>query len=491
MRDETQGLPRGWGEIIPEKESQWGPSLVGEAPAGTPVSLPTDAPEAFHLNGQGSSFPLKKVFIILLVVILVGAFGFLGYKFLYPQVMKMQKQGQKVTLTYWGLWETPEAFNEILADWDKTHPNIKINYTNQSPKEYRERLQSALARGDGPDLFRMHATWLPMLKNDLEPVPAQVLSPSTLDSSYYPVVKSSLVLGDKIMGIPLMMDTLALFYNEDIFKLAGKTPPTTWEELRQTACDLTVTDPDNGSIQTAGVALGSTTNVDHWSDILGLTLLQNNADLGKPTDKVAQDAVTWFNLFQTNAACQDKHVWDATLPNSTMAFATGKAAMFFGYSWDVFEIKAINPQLNFKIVATPRLADENLAWASFWAEGVAKNSKNKDAAWEFMKYLSSKETMEKYYQAQSKVRLFGEIYPRSDMAASLTTNELIAPFVEQAARAKTWYLCSRTFDNGINDRIIKYYEDALNSASLGKALPEALQTTATGVGQLLTQYGAR
>jgi len=75
------------------------------------------------------------------------------------------------------------------------------------------------------------------------------------------------------------------------------------------------------------------------------------------------------------------------------------------------------------------------------------------------------------------------------MASLLTNNLWVAPFINQAAKAKTWYLCSRTFDNGINDRMIKYFEDAVNAVNTGKAAKEALATTATGVSQLPSQYG--
>ena len=75
------------------------------------------------------------------------------------------------------------------------------------------------------------------------------------------------------------------------------------------------------------------------------------------------------------------------------------------------------------------------------------------------------------------------------MADKLNSNPLVSPFVDQAAKAQTWYLCSNTFDNGINDRMIKYYEDAVNAVNLGKTAKEALQTTDQGVAQLLSQYG--
>jgi hypothetical protein len=68
-------------------------------------------------------------------------------------------------------------------------------------------------------------------------------------------------------------------------------------------------------------------------------------------------------------------------------------------------------------------------------------------------------------------------------------NPLAAVFISQAAKAKTWYLCSRTFDNGINEKMIKYFEDAVNAVNSGKTAKEALETASAGVNQLLTQYG--
>ena len=455
------------------------PSL-SSSPGSAPVSpwapqLPPSAPE------PPAPSPLKKFLPLLGGLILVIILGLLIFKVFLPKVQKPQE----VTLNYWGLWETESVVSGVLADWQKTHPNIKINYSRQSPKEYRERLQSALARNEGPDIFRFHISWMPMLKNELAPVPPEVLSSSQFESGFYPVAKDNLKVGTGFLGIPLEVDTLALFINNQIFKAAGKNSPASWDELRKLALELT-TKNSEGKIQTAGVALGTTNNVEHWSDILGLMMLQNGADPGNPSGQLAEDALTFYTIFNTT-----DRVWDETMPNSTLAFATGKVAMYLGFSWDVFEIKNINPKLDFQIAPVPQLPGTDLTWASFWVEGVSKKSKNAAAAWEFMKFLSSPQTMEKLYQAESQIRLFGEPYSRVEMASLLTNNQWVAPFVNQATKAKTWYLSSRTFDNGLNDRMIKYFEDAVNAVNLGKSAKESLATAAQGVSQLLSQYGVK
>lgn len=459
-----------------------------EAPPISPSSDQTPPPTVQDILSESKPSFFKKFLSILLVLAIFLGLGFAFYKYGLPRI----KREKGITLNYWGLWEPEEVINSVLADWEKTHPNIKINYSRQSPKEYRERLQSSLARNEGPDIFRFHITWVPMLKNELDPIPQAVMSISQFESSFYKVASTNLSQAGNYLGIPLMIDTLALYYNEDIFQAAGKTPPTSWEELRKTAYELTVLD-EEGRIQTAGVALGTTRNVDHWSDILGLMMLQNGADLSRPGDcsKRAEeeiclgpDALTFYTLFSGV-----DHVWDDTLPVSTNAFATGKVAMYLGPSWRVFDIKYINPRLNFKIVPVPQLPQTNANWATFWVEGVSQKSQHKTEAWEFLKFLSSPQTMEKLYQVESNLRLFGEPYSRTDMANKLNSNPLVAPFINQAVDAQTWYLCSSTFDNGINDRMIKYFEDAVNAVNSGKSSKEALQTTSQGISQLLSQYG--
>lgn len=442
--------------------------------AATPLPENTDAPPA-----KPKSSKAKKLLPPLLFLLALGILGFLVYRFALPRLKVAQKPAE---LTYWGLWEPENVMQPIIADWEKEHPNIKVKYEQHSPKEYRERLQSALARGEGPDVFRFHHTWVPMLKNELDSVPASIMDAGTFERTFYPVASKSLRSGANYVGMPMEIDTLALFYNQDIFTAAGATVPKTWDELRELALQLALKDQD-GKLQRGGVALGTTANIWHWSDILGLMMLQNGADLSRPTGQLAEDALAFYSLFTTTDG-----VWSDQMPPSIYAFATGKVAMVFGFSWDVFEVKSINPDLNFKVAPVPQLAGTDMAWASFWVEGVSKKSPDKEAAWEFVKFLTSKEVTEKLYQAESKIRLFGEPYGRVEMAGLLQADSMVAPFINQAAKAKSWYLCSRTFDNGINDRMIKYFEDAVNAVAGSSGPANALSTASQGISQVLSQY---
>lgn len=449
---------------------------VGLGSAGSPPGLGGSwSLAAFFRSSRGK---LALIFLAGLAI-LAGIILFLA-----PGGKKKPSSGGETAITYWGLFEPTEVFRQVIADYEQDHPGVKINYAMQDVKYYRERLQAALARGEGPDIFRFHQTWVPMLGENLSPLPTSVYSAAEFEQIFYPSAKETLKYRGNYVGVPLMFEGLALFYNEDLFRAAGVAPPQTWDQLREAAVKLTVRD-SQGKIRTAGAALGTTTNVDHWSDILGLMMLQNGASLANPSSSLGVDALSFFALFTTV-----DRVWDETLPSSTYAFATEMLAMYFGPSWRIFEIKELNPDLNFKVIPVPQLPNGQIAWASFWAEGVSQSSAHQEEAWVFLDYLSSPETLERLYQAQAALRGFGEAYPRVDMADKLKTQPYVAPYIEQAPYAQSWYLASRTADGetGINSRIIKYFEDAVNAVNQGGDPATALQTTAQGVAQVLRQY---
>lgn len=450
-----------------------GPSSV----VGTPQPVAPPSPKR--------KFPVKMLAIIgggvLIFLLLLTLFRFFASR---------AKNSGGGEITWWGLWEDETVVGPLIEEYKQQNPKVKISYVKQSQQDYRERLTNALAKGAGPDVFRFHNSWVPMFKNELDILPSTVISAAEYSQTFYPIAASDLTYGTGIVGIPLMYDGLALFINDDILKSAGKTAPSTWDELRTLARELTVKN-EEGEIVQAGVALGRTENVDHWPEIIGLMMLQNGVRLSSPTGKLAEDAITFFTIFSSADG-----VWDVTLPPSTQAFAAGKVAMYIAPSWRAFEIRQQNPNLSFRTVKVPQLAktnpsDPDVTYASYWAEGVWARSANKVEAWNFLKFLSEKESLQKMYLNSTRTRLFGEPYPREDMATLLSDDPIVSGVIAGAKDAQSWYLASRTFDGptGINSQINKYFEDGINAVNGGITVTKALETVAAGVNQVLSQYG--
>lgn len=428
---------------------------------------------------------MKKMIIVLIFLLLLGGFAGGGW-FLYQRIRG--KTGG--TLTYWGLWEDAAVIQGVISEFEAKNPNIKIQYIKNSHKQYRERLQSAIARGEGPDVFRFHNTWVPMLRSELAIAPEGFMTAAEFSSTFYPVTSADLVAGQSIFGVPMMIDGLGLYYNEEMFAKAGVSPPTTWEEMLSVVPNLTVKS-DDGKIVTSAIALGTTGNTEHFSDILATMMMQNGVKLTNPTGKPAEEALIFYRKFSDPS--DPIYTWNETLDNSIYAFATGRVAMIFAPSWRVFEIVQISKdngkELRFKIAPIPQLPGNTVTWASYWVEGVSAKSKYPKAAWEFIKFLTSKDTVTKLYTEEGKSRLFGEPYARTELADSLKNDPYTGAFVIQAPQAKSFPLASRTFDNGLNDRMIKYFEDAVNGFLKGTAPSAVLSTAASGFSQVLSSFG--
>jgi multiple sugar transport system substrate-binding protein len=458
----------------------------------TPPPPPPAAPVVNKVVPK-SGFPKKLIFLILGAVVLV-----LG-GILLARLLATRTSSEAVTLKWWGLWETNEVVQPLIDEYQAAHPNVKIEYVFSSHREYRERLQNALSSGTGPDIFRLHNSWIPMFRTDLATVPAKVYSASEFDTIFYPAAKSDLRVGSNYVAIPLEFDGLAMYVNEDLLAKGGKTVPSTWEDLRRTAIDLSVCDSEDGRcssgsrVLVSGAAMGTADNVDHWQDIVSLLMLQNNVNLNSITGQPAEEVLQYYTIFN-----RSDHIWDSTLPNSTLAFAQGKVAIMFAPSWRVFDVKSLNPTLKFNTYPVPQLpldpsrGEKPVTWASYWVEGVNKKSPSADAAWDFLKFLSTPESLQKMYENATKTgRAFGEPYPRTDMAGQLSSAPLVGAYISQAPNARSWYLASFTHDGptGINSRLSTYFADAINAVSLGRGAAEAVTTLNAGINQILSQYG--
>jgi len=450
-----------------------------EIPVGNPI-VPPPPPEL-----QSSPLPsllFKILKIALGIAIVLGIIVFI-YNVILPKFMPAKIN--QVTLAYWGLFENAPVVAPIIADFEKEHPNIKIEYSKQDVDQYKDRLVTRSNNGNGPDIFRFHNTWVSELTDLLLPLPGSVISKEDFSKNYYPVAKSDLVRQGAIYGVPLQIDTLNLFINRDLFQAAGLKPPTTWIEFANTARQLTVKDGDN-NIKTAGTAMGTYGNITHAPDIISMLFVQNGVNLNDMASGLlaAGDALSFYSSFALPTA----NVWDDTLDESIKAFASGTLAMYFGYSGDFFTIKSMNPNLSFDIYPVPALPGQNATIASYWVEGVSVRTKHQKEALLFMQYLARSQTAQKLFAEEAKTRNFGEPYARIDLADSLK-DSIAYPFVASAASAVSSFFVDGTFDNGLNSQMNSQLSAAVDSILKGTSPQAAAESLWAGILPVLKQYG--
>ncbi len=425
----------------------------------------------------------SKYIVIILSTLFFFLFLFLIFKFISK---KGNISKQPITLTYWMLWEDENAFKPLIQEYEKKHSNIKIKFIQQTKENYLKKLITRSKNGNGPDIFRFHNTWVPELKEVLSPLPKEIFPYSLYKKTFYPICSTDLKVGNYYYGIPLEIDGLILIYNKDMFDDAGiPSPPTTWDELIDTASKLTIKDKE-GNIIRSGLALGTASNIEHFSDIFGWMLLQNGGTLKQINNSQGVDTLEAYRAL----AEPPTNLWDEKMPNSLVAFVQGKVAMIFAPSWEVLVIKAQNPEINVQTTTLPTLpGGTKVALANYWVEGVSRYSKNQIEGWKFLRFLSEKESLTKLYAEESKEKLFGEPYPRVDLASLLTQNTYLKPVIEQASYYKSIPLISRTYDDGLNDTLISYLRNAINSTIEGVNYKAALDEAQKGIQQVFNQYG--
>lgn len=459
-----------------------GLSQVPSQPIESSPSVPID-------HGDGFFSRHSRIFKIgaLLFIILTIIFSLLV--FVFPRSTKTETS--EVVLTYWGLREDESVMRSIISDFEKENPKIKINYIKQDPEDYIEKLNVRIPNGNGPDIFRFHNTWYPMLSGILLPLPKETIERKEFEAIFYDVSQKDLIKKGAIYGIPLGIDTLALYINPKIFNEVSLEQgeaivvPATWQKFIESAQALTKRNAE-GKIDIAGAAIGTFENVNYAPDIISLLFAQNGVDfenLSESHPKII-DALRFY----TNFALLENNVWDKTMESSLNSFSQGKLAMYFGYSWDYFVIKNLNPDVDFKIVPVPQLvSDENFNIASYFAEGVSLKSKHQKEALKFMKFLAREKTQEMFYQEASKKRLFGEPYSNKNLAEKLKGTSYFV-FVDQAKTAVSSPFAGNTSDNGINDKLNNYLKDSINAVLSGTTEESAADTLIQGYQEVMAGY---
>jgi len=375
-------------------------------------------------------FDTKKLTIIVFVLILILG-GFLVFFFgLKPTTLK------KVELEFWGVFDDSDVYQPLIEEFNQKHSNITINYYKKNDQSYEQDLLNAMATGRGPDIFMIHHTWLPRYQDKLYSAPQELITLKDLQDSFVDVVYKDFVIDGYIAALPLSVDTLALFYNKDIFNTAGiAQPPQTWEEFL-TAVEKTTTKDERGNIVRAGAALGTARNVNRSTDLVCLLMLQSGAQMvDQQTGKASFDqrALEFYTDFAN--PLKSVYTWNTRMHYSIDAFYEGKVAMMFNYSYNIPTIRAKSPYLNFAVAPMPQIktALKAVNYANYWGLTSSINSQASNEAWQFIIWLTGKESAQKYLEATQKPTA------RRDLIASQKNDQDLGVFAEQALTAHSWY----------------------------------------------------
>lgn len=411
---------------------------------------------------------IKKIYQISTIILLIfSVFLFSGC------LKKKPAHNYELNLEVWGIFDDSDIFQEINKQYAEINPqvkNIKYKKISSDIVAYEKELTNAIASGNGPDIIFFGNNWLNEHKDKVTSMPGSEQYLGIFQDNFVDVAKEDFVEENQIYAMPLYCDTLALFYNKDLFNQAGLTsPPKTWKELLDYVDYLTLTN-SNGDITQSAIALGRSKNpggINRSSDILTLLMMQEGINIYDKNQKRAvfagdKKSIGVLDFYTQFALAGSKaYTWNSKMDYSIDSFKAGKTAMMINYSYWKNRLKDESPKLNFETSTVPQQnLNQKVNFSNYWGLAVVKNKilqpirtnepinhtqENRiDEAWKYIQYLTTKndpqqtglnlefDPTEKYLENTNKPAA------RKDLIEKQKNDPYISDFAIQALTAKSW-----------------------------------------------------
>ena len=356
---------------------------------------------------------------------------------------------QRIVINFWDPFENTQDLQPLFSAYQQQHPGVQIVYTKKDISTYSQDLLNALAAGNGPDIFSINNAWLPQYLDKTAPATSTLWSYKDYKDTFVDAAVNDFTYSQKVYGVPLYVDSLGLYYNKDILGTYGiATPPKTWDELQQDVQKIKRAD-NTGYFTLSGLAAGTNANVNRAVDILYLMMLQKgltpyNQDHTRPqfdqsvqvngnVDYPGLDGLNFYTSFADPRTTN--YNWNSRSDYSIDAFTNGRAAFLYSYSYTADTIKQKNPNLNFDVAPVPQsnLNQTSVNFANYWGEVVNKQSKNQTAAWNLLKFITSKDSLSKFYATDKQPS------SRKDLIAQQIQDPEIGVFANANLTAKSFY----------------------------------------------------
>lgn len=348
-----------------------------------------------------------------------------------------QQPDTRITVTLSGWQSNPnekQQLDKVIQAFEAKYPTIDVKHEVIN-SEYMDVIKTRLIGEVAPDVFYLDAFEAPLLmKYDvLEPLDAYI-TPEIDLKDFEPSLLNAFKYRGRLYGLPKDFSTLALIYNKTALSAAGITqPPKTWTEFLSTSKRLTVDRNQDGKIDQYGFGLAPE---------LARQTFVIRAFGGQLVNRQGYAAFAEPRSLQGLQVVVDQYRRDRSAAQPTDVGATwgsemlgqGKAAMVIEGTWSIPYFKETFPGLAIGTAPVPRLNNRLGTMAFTVAYVMNRNTKDKEAAWKLIAYLTGREGMKTW--ATQGLALPSR---RSVLQAlGYDQNPLYAPFVQGAQYATIW-----------------------------------------------------
>lgn len=397
---------------------------------------------------------MKKILIALLTLAMVLSMVACGAS---PATQEDQNAQEKTKITFmgWGTDSEIAAYNAMIDQFEATYTDIEVDYIVVADNEFDTKLQTMIGAGECPDVFycgidnMMKYAATGNLYNLTDYVANnEIFDPENVWdclNNLYRFDGENQGSGD-IYALPKDVSAFPIFYNVDLFKAAGVTPPTAeepwdWNDFLEAAKKLTTGDGDDKVYGTGSYSLEAAvwSNGAEWVDQETLTKVEI-------TDPAFTEALQW---------CADLALVHKVAPTSEESaalsdydrFKQGKLAMVGAGTWSLADFEN---NCDFKWDVMPWPVSPNTGKTAIWfgsaGLAVSATTKNAEAACNLAAYLAFNEESQRtaYQMGQAIPMLKDMAYGEYTESGSKPASKYVFwDMMENTARLATQ---SRTFN---------------------------------------------
>ncbi|NUW34633.1 sugar ABC transporter substrate-binding protein [Nonomuraea sp. SMC257] len=298
----------------------------------------------------------------------------------------------KGTITMWAQGAEGAALPSLVKEFEAANPGVKVNITAIPWDAAHNKYQTAISGGTTPDVAQMGTTWMADFSTAFDPTPKQVDT-----SGFFEGAKAATMINGASLGVPWYVDTNVIYYRTDLAAKAGYTsPPTNWADLKAMAKAMQEKAGAKwGMALTPGGADSFQLTLPFiWSN--GASLM--NADGTKWTFDTPEmaGALKYYQSFFTEGI-SDKNLSTAAGAKES-AFVSGATPMLVNGPFEIGQLNQAGGadfDKKYGVMRFPK-QKSSTSFVGGSALVVFKKSKNRDAAWKLIQWLSKADVQAKW-----------------------------------------------------------------------------------------------
>ncbi|MBM7438583.1 extracellular solute-binding protein [Streptomyces sp. HB132] len=297
------------------------------------------------------------------------------------------------TVTWWdtsNVGSEDKVFKKIAEGFEKKHPKVDVKYVNVPFGEAQNKFKNAAQAGSGaPDVIRSEVAWTPEFASLGYLAPLDGTTALKDQDDFLKQAAASTKYEGKTFAVPQVIDSMGIFYNKKMFKDAGVEPPATIADLKSIAKKI------KDKTGKTGLYLRGDDSYYFLSFLYG-----EGGDLVDADSKtVTVDSAEGVKAFDVVKDLVDSGAakTDATdgWENMMQSFKNGDVAMMINGPWAVADTltgKEFTDKANLGISTVPAGSSAQGAPQGGHNLGVYAGSKNIDASYAFVEYMTSVES---------------------------------------------------------------------------------------------------